>query len=102
MDDQGSDRVGPEMQPAAELLPVVYAELRRLAGRLQASGKHPGKHPGTPYRTQKEFGMVSPEPRPNSEVVRYGVPGTAPSEERGSAMTEGTRGRTTEAATSGR
>ena len=38
MADQSCDRAEPEMQPAAELLPVVYAELRRLAvvlsGRL--------------------------------------------------------------------
>ena len=34
MADQGSAGAAPEMQPAAELLPVVYAELRRLAGAL--------------------------------------------------------------------
>jgi RNA polymerase sigma factor (TIGR02999 family) len=34
MADQGSDRAEPEIQPAAELLPVVYAELRRLAAAL--------------------------------------------------------------------
>jgi RNA polymerase sigma factor (TIGR02999 family) len=32
--DQEKDRAGLEMQPAAELLPVVYAELRRLAAGL--------------------------------------------------------------------
>jgi RNA polymerase sigma factor (TIGR02999 family) len=34
MADQGSDGAEREMQPAADLLPVVYAELRRLAGAL--------------------------------------------------------------------
>ena len=34
MADQRCDRAEPEMQPAAELLPVVYAELRRLAAAL--------------------------------------------------------------------
>jgi RNA polymerase sigma factor (TIGR02999 family) len=38
MADEGSDQTGLLMQPAGELLPVVYAELRRLAvvlaGRL--------------------------------------------------------------------
>jgi hypothetical protein len=29
--NQASDRAEPEMQPAAELLPAVYAELPRLA-----------------------------------------------------------------------
>jgi hypothetical protein len=29
--DQGSDGSAPGLQPAAELLPVVYAELRRLS-----------------------------------------------------------------------
>ena len=42
MADQGSDRAGLEMQPAAELLPVVYAELRRLATAL-ASRLPPGQ-----------------------------------------------------------
>src|SRR5262245_53716013 len=42
MPDQGSDRSDPEMQPAAELLPVVYAELRRLAAAL-ASRLPPGQ-----------------------------------------------------------
>src|SRR5262245_52881762 len=39
MDDQGSDRAELEMQPGAELLPVVYEELRRLAVAL--SGRLP-------------------------------------------------------------
>ena len=34
MTDQGSTGSAPEMQPAAELLPLVYAELRRLAAAL--------------------------------------------------------------------
>ena len=34
MTDQASDRAGLEMRPAAELLPVVYAELRRLAAAM--------------------------------------------------------------------
>src|SRR5215510_1527798 len=34
MAEQGSDGSLPEMQPAAELLPAVYAELRRLAAAL--------------------------------------------------------------------
>jgi RNA polymerase sigma factor (TIGR02999 family) len=34
MTDKASDRAGLEMQPAAELLPVVYAELRRLAAAM--------------------------------------------------------------------
>jgi RNA polymerase sigma factor (TIGR02999 family) len=34
MADQGSDRAEPGMQPAAELVPVVYAELRRLAATM--------------------------------------------------------------------
>jgi RNA polymerase sigma factor (TIGR02999 family) len=34
MADPESDHVEPEMTPAAELLPVVYAELRRLAAAL--------------------------------------------------------------------
>ena len=34
MADHASDRAGLKMQPAAELLPVVYAELRRLAAAL--------------------------------------------------------------------
>jgi hypothetical protein len=34
MDERGSDGAGPEIQPAAELLPVSYAELRRLATAL--------------------------------------------------------------------
>ena len=34
MTDQGSADSAPEMQPAAELLPLVYAELRRLAAVL--------------------------------------------------------------------
>jgi RNA polymerase sigma factor (TIGR02999 family) len=34
MTDQGSAGSAPEMQPAAELLPLVYAELRRLAAAL--------------------------------------------------------------------
>ena len=34
MDESASDRSEPEMQPAAELLPVVYAELRRLAATM--------------------------------------------------------------------
>jgi RNA polymerase sigma factor (TIGR02999 family) len=34
MAEQGVDRSEPEMQPAAELMPVVYAELRRLAAAL--------------------------------------------------------------------
>jgi RNA polymerase sigma factor (TIGR02999 family) len=34
MADQGSESAEPGMQPAADLLPVVYAELRRLAGAL--------------------------------------------------------------------
>src|SRR5262245_11386375 len=34
MSDQGRDRSEPERQPAVELLPVVYAELRRLAAVL--------------------------------------------------------------------
>ena len=34
MADQGSDGAEPEVQAAAELLPVVYAELRRLAAAL--------------------------------------------------------------------
>ena len=34
MTDQASDRAGLGMQPAAELLPIVYAELRRLAAAL--------------------------------------------------------------------
>jgi RNA polymerase sigma factor (TIGR02999 family) len=34
MSEQGSAGSAPEMQPAAELLPVVYAELRRLAAAL--------------------------------------------------------------------
>src|SRR5262249_34965438 len=34
MADQGSAGAAPEMQPAAELLPLVYAELRRLAAVL--------------------------------------------------------------------
>jgi RNA polymerase sigma factor (TIGR02999 family) len=39
MTEQGSDGVAPEMQPAAELLPVVYEELRRLAAGL--AGRQP-------------------------------------------------------------
>jgi hypothetical protein len=39
MADQGTDRPEPETQPAAELLPAVYAELRRLAAAL--SGRLP-------------------------------------------------------------
>lgn len=39
MDESASDRSEPEMQSAAELLPVVYAELRRLAVAL--SGRLP-------------------------------------------------------------
>jgi hypothetical protein len=31
MTDQGGAGSAPEMQPTAELLPLVYAELRRLA-----------------------------------------------------------------------
>ena len=34
MADQGSESAEPGMQPAADLLPVVYAELRRLAASL--------------------------------------------------------------------
>ena len=34
MTDPGSAGPAPEMQPAAELLPVVYAELRHLAAAL--------------------------------------------------------------------
>jgi RNA polymerase sigma factor (TIGR02999 family) len=34
LDDQGSDSTELAMQPAAELLPVVYAELRRLAAAM--------------------------------------------------------------------
>jgi RNA polymerase sigma factor (TIGR02999 family) len=34
MAEQGSESGEPGMQPAADLLPVVYAELRRLAGAL--------------------------------------------------------------------
>src|SRR5215471_9037556 len=34
MAEPGTSGPGPEMQPAAELLPVVYAELRRLAAAL--------------------------------------------------------------------
>jgi RNA polymerase sigma factor (TIGR02999 family) len=34
MADQGSDRAEHGMQPAAELLPAVYAELRRLAAAM--------------------------------------------------------------------
>jgi RNA polymerase sigma factor (TIGR02999 family) len=34
MADQASDMAEPEMLPAAELLPIVYAELRRLAAAL--------------------------------------------------------------------
>ena len=34
MTDQGSAGSAPEMQPAVELLPLVYAELRRLAAAL--------------------------------------------------------------------
>ena len=34
MAELGSDRAEPEMQPAADLLPVVYAELRRLAAAM--------------------------------------------------------------------
>jgi DNA-directed RNA polymerase specialized sigma24 family protein len=45
MADQGSDRAEHGIQPAAELLPVVYAELRRLAvdetiQKLQAEKPH--------------------------------------------------------------
>src|SRR5215471_2570124 len=36
MAEPGTSGPGPEMQPAAELLPVVYAELRRLAAALTA------------------------------------------------------------------
>ena len=36
MAEQGSDGTAPDMQPAAELLPVVYAELRRLAAQKMA------------------------------------------------------------------
>src|SRR5262245_38735417 len=39
MAGRGGDRAGPDVQPAAELLPVVYAELRRLAAAL--SGRLP-------------------------------------------------------------
>jgi RNA polymerase sigma factor (TIGR02999 family) len=39
MADQGSDGPELDMQPAAELLPAVYAELRRLAAAL--SGRLP-------------------------------------------------------------
>jgi RNA polymerase sigma factor (TIGR02999 family) len=39
MAEQGSEGPAPERQPAAELLPVVYAELRRLAVAL--SGRLP-------------------------------------------------------------
>jgi RNA polymerase sigma factor (TIGR02999 family) len=34
MTDQGSERTEPELQPAAKLLPIVYAELRRLAATM--------------------------------------------------------------------
>ena len=50
MADHGSEGAGPEMQPAAELLPVVYAELRRLAaalaGRLPPGPDPPADRPG--------------------------------------------------------
>jgi RNA polymerase sigma factor (TIGR02999 family) len=36
MAQQGTGGPAPEMQPAAELLPVVYEELRRLAAALSA------------------------------------------------------------------
>ena len=36
MAEPGSSGPAPEMQPAAELLPVVYEELRRLAAALSA------------------------------------------------------------------
>ncbi len=39
MPEPESNPSGPELQPAAELLPVVYAELRRLAAAL--SGRLP-------------------------------------------------------------
>jgi RNA polymerase sigma factor (TIGR02999 family) len=39
MPEPESNRAGPELQPAADLLPVVYAELRRLAAAL--SGRLP-------------------------------------------------------------
>jgi RNA polymerase sigma factor (TIGR02999 family) len=39
MAEQGSEGPAPEMQPAAELLPIVYAELHRLAVAL--SGRLP-------------------------------------------------------------
>ena len=42
MADHGSDAAEAEMQPAAELMPVVYAELRRLASAL-ASRLPPGQ-----------------------------------------------------------
>src|SRR5271157_5380851 len=32
--------------------------------------------PGTPYLTPKKLSMVSPELVPNSEKIKYGVPGT--------------------------
>ena len=34
MTDEGSAGSAPEMQPASELLPLLYAELRRLAAAL--------------------------------------------------------------------
>jgi RNA polymerase sigma factor (TIGR02999 family) len=46
MTDQASPGPAPEMQPAAELLPAVYAELRRLAAAL--SGRLPPGQTLTP------------------------------------------------------
>src|SRR3954471_24854298 len=42
MGNLGNDRSEPAMQPAAELLPVVYAELRRLAAAM-AGALPPGQ-----------------------------------------------------------
>ena len=46
MAEQGNSRSEPEMQPAADLLPVVYAELRQLAVAL--SGRLPPGQTLTP------------------------------------------------------
>jgi hypothetical protein len=60
MADQASDRAGLKMQPAAELLPVVYAELRRLAASL--AGRLP---PGQTLQRTKGHALCSSFARPS-------------------------------------
>ncbi len=79
MADQGNVRAEPGMQPAAELLPAVYAELRAWPPRVAAGCRPARRSSRPPWSTRPTSAWWATGPRLEgpAPLLRRGGPGDA-------------------------